>query len=161
MKALLIKQCPDGLRWYRDLVGQCVPFINDTGTEYRSREPAGYTNFVQYEDAEIVEEQKAMSQTPEKNNYGTLTISTDLYRNNISLVAKALAAIEFAPTRLEHNFMKDQFFIEGFSKSFKEIPEGNIAPQYYLEITNDEIGNLTVHARPANSNPAEQEEQKP
>ena len=55
MKRLLIKQCPDGMRWYRGLIGQTVPFLRDVGDEYKSREPAGYINFVQYEDAEIVE----------------------------------------------------------------------------------------------------------
>ena len=55
MKKLLIKQCPDGMRWYRNHVGQTVPFLKDVGDEYKSREPAGYINFVQYEDADIVE----------------------------------------------------------------------------------------------------------
>ena len=44
-----------GRRWYKDLVGELVPLISDTGTEYRSREPEGFTNFVQYEHCEIVE----------------------------------------------------------------------------------------------------------
>lgn len=43
------------MRWYADLVGQTVPFLGDVGGEYRSREPAGYINFVQYADAEIVD----------------------------------------------------------------------------------------------------------
>ncbi|WP_143872547.1 hypothetical protein [Catenovulum sediminis] len=55
MKKLLIKQCPDPLRWYRRLIGQTVPFLGDVGTEYKSKEPEGYINFVQYEDAEIIE----------------------------------------------------------------------------------------------------------
>lgn len=56
MKKLLIKQCPDSLRWYRDKIGQTVDFICDTAYgEYKSREDAGYINFVQHEDAEIVE----------------------------------------------------------------------------------------------------------
>jgi hypothetical protein len=54
-KKLLIKQCPDQHRWYANLIGQHVEYRGDTGTEYRSRETAGYTNFVQYDDAEIVE----------------------------------------------------------------------------------------------------------
>lgn len=62
MKALLIINS-DGLRWYRDQIGQCVPFINDTGTEYRSREPAGYTNFVQYKDAEIIQYREKRNET--------------------------------------------------------------------------------------------------
>lgn len=56
MKVLLIKQCPDQMRWYADLIGQKVPFLGDVGGEYRSRELDGYVNFVQYADAEIVEE---------------------------------------------------------------------------------------------------------
>jgi len=55
MKNLLIKQCPDPMRWYAGMIGQHVQFMGDVGTEYRSKEPAGYWNFVQYEDCEIVE----------------------------------------------------------------------------------------------------------
>jgi hypothetical protein len=43
------------MRWYAGFVGQYVPFISDEGNEYRSREPSGYINFVQYEDAEIIQ----------------------------------------------------------------------------------------------------------
>lgn len=57
MALLLIKKCPDRLRWYSDLVGQTVPYLGDAGFgEYKSREPAGYINFVQYEDAEIIKD---------------------------------------------------------------------------------------------------------
>ena len=55
MKELLIHQCPDRMRWYANLVAERVPFLGDEGTEYRSREPSGYINFVQYADADIVE----------------------------------------------------------------------------------------------------------
>lgn len=55
MKMLLIKQCPDKMRWYAGLVGENVPFLGDVGNEFKSREPDGYVNFVQYEDAEIVD----------------------------------------------------------------------------------------------------------
>ena len=48
------------MRWYSDLVGTLVPYLGDVGSEYKSREPAGYTNFVQYEDAEIVEDYSAL-----------------------------------------------------------------------------------------------------
>ena len=54
MKKLLIIDCQDCLRWYRDKIGQTVPFLGDVGSEYKSREPSGYTNFVQKSDAEIV-----------------------------------------------------------------------------------------------------------
>ena len=43
------------MRWYSELVGERVPYLGDVGTEYKSREPAGYINFVQYDDADIVE----------------------------------------------------------------------------------------------------------
>jgi hypothetical protein len=55
MKKLLIKKCPDSMRWYKDSIGELVDYLGDVGNEYKSREPAGYINFVQYTDAEIVE----------------------------------------------------------------------------------------------------------
>lgn len=55
MKQLLIKQCSDPMRWYANLIGQYVPLVRDNGQEWQSREPAGYINFVQYEDAGIIE----------------------------------------------------------------------------------------------------------
>jgi len=58
MAKLKIIQCPDPMRWYRDLIGQTVPFLEDMGNEYKSREPSGYVNFVQHDDAEIVENDK-------------------------------------------------------------------------------------------------------
>lgn len=55
MKMLRITQCSDALLWYRDLVGQLVPLRAVLGDCYASREPAGYTNFVNLQDA-VVEE---------------------------------------------------------------------------------------------------------
>lgn len=56
MAQLLIKQCPDPMRWYSGMIGQKVPYLGDVGWgEYKSREPAGYINFVQHKDAEIIE----------------------------------------------------------------------------------------------------------
>lgn len=52
--ALRITGCADSMRWYSDKIGKLAPFLGDTGTEYRSKEPEGYINFIQYEDAEIV-----------------------------------------------------------------------------------------------------------
>lgn len=53
---LLITQCPDSMRWYRDKIGEKVEYLGDVGDEYRSREPEGFINFVQYEDAVLVED---------------------------------------------------------------------------------------------------------
>ena len=55
MKALLITSSGDGMRWYADKVGETVPLLAIERTEYMSREDAGYTNFVQFADAKIVE----------------------------------------------------------------------------------------------------------
>ena len=55
MEMLRIIRCNDQLRWYANKIGELVPFLGDVGNEYKSREDAGYINFVQYEDAEIVE----------------------------------------------------------------------------------------------------------
>jgi len=54
-QALKIVRCQDPLKWYSRFVGKHVPLIAAEGTEYRSREPAGYTNFVAYNDAVVVE----------------------------------------------------------------------------------------------------------
>lgn len=63
-RALKILQCQDPLKWYSGFIGKYVPLIAAEGTEYRSREPAGYTNFVAYNDALIVE-----LETPESVHY--------------------------------------------------------------------------------------------
>jgi|TARA_B110000914_G_C15165352_1_gene310277 hypothetical protein len=55
MKALLITSKGDGMRWYAGMVGQTVPLLDIERTEYKSREPHGYINFVQFADAKIVE----------------------------------------------------------------------------------------------------------
>lgn len=92
----------------------------------------------------------------EKHKYGVLIISNKYYKHNIKSVAKALALIEFAPTRLEHNFMKEAFYIEGFSEAFEEIPTCHIAPHYILKITTDENGNLKTSTVIAAEHPAGQ-----
>ena len=55
MEALLITSKGDGMRWYADKVGEIVPLLAIERTEYKSREDAGYINFVQFADAKIVE----------------------------------------------------------------------------------------------------------
>ena len=56
MKRILITGCKDGMRWYSNKIGQTVEFICDTQYgEYKSREDAGYINFVQHEDGKIIE----------------------------------------------------------------------------------------------------------
>lgn len=54
MKALKIIKCSDSLLWYAKLIGRTVEFIKEVDEGYLSREPAGYTNIVRREDAEVV-----------------------------------------------------------------------------------------------------------
>ena len=58
MKMLKIISCDDNRKWYSNLIGQLVPLLSEEHGhyEYRSREPAGYINFVSKSDAEVVEE---------------------------------------------------------------------------------------------------------
>jgi hypothetical protein len=55
MEMLKIIQCPDSSRWYAGKIGDTVPFLGDVGNEYKSIEDDGYINFVQYDDAVIVD----------------------------------------------------------------------------------------------------------
>lgn len=54
MKQLLIKKCSDPQLWYAGLVGQQVPLVREIPEGYLSREPAGFTNIVRREDAEVI-----------------------------------------------------------------------------------------------------------
>lgn len=54
---LKITKCTDPLKWYSRFIGNYVPYLGleEANTpEFRSREPAGYINFVHVDDAEIV-----------------------------------------------------------------------------------------------------------
>lgn len=54
--ALKITGCSDASYWYSGMIGETVPYQGMLGDDgYRSREPAGYTNVVRFEDAELVE----------------------------------------------------------------------------------------------------------
>ena len=57
MKVLLITGCTDNLRWYSALIGKKVPLLStkENLVEYKSLEPAGYTNFVLNKDCVIVD----------------------------------------------------------------------------------------------------------
>jgi hypothetical protein len=54
MEMLKITNCADPMLWYADKVGDLVPYCGKWPEAYRSREPAGYSNIVKFEDAEIV-----------------------------------------------------------------------------------------------------------
>ena len=55
MKKLLITKCSDAHKWYANKIGQYVDYLGTSFGEYKSREDAGYVNFVSIEDAEIVD----------------------------------------------------------------------------------------------------------
>jgi hypothetical protein len=55
MKMLRITGAKDGLVWYAPLIGELVPFCGRWPEAYKSLEPAGYLNRVEFADAELVE----------------------------------------------------------------------------------------------------------
>ena len=50
------------MRWYANKVGELVPYLGDSMGAYKSREDAGYINFVHYEDAEVIPELTQLEQ---------------------------------------------------------------------------------------------------
>ena len=54
MQRLRITGAKDPMMWYADLIGELVPYCGRWPEAYKSREPAGYLNRVEFADAEIV-----------------------------------------------------------------------------------------------------------
>lgn len=54
---LRITKCNDPLMWYAGMVGQTVPLLRTIEKEgcYISVEPAGFSNIVKFEDAEVID----------------------------------------------------------------------------------------------------------
>lgn len=51
-----IKQCRDSMMWYASLIGFEFDVLSVEPTVYKTREPAGYINFILKEDAEVIDE---------------------------------------------------------------------------------------------------------
>lgn len=54
-KMIEVVSCTDGMRWYAGHVGETFPLLREFADELKTREPAGYTNFVLRKDARIIE----------------------------------------------------------------------------------------------------------
>jgi hypothetical protein len=54
-KGLKITQCRDGMRWYAGHVGEVFPLLATFRDEYKTREPAGYSNFIVKDDCKVVD----------------------------------------------------------------------------------------------------------
>jgi hypothetical protein len=81
MKMLRILACKDPLMWYANHIGELVPYCGRWREAYKSLEPAGYLNRVEFEDAEVVElapdgtiTALAETQTQMTNDQGQMTI---------------------------------------------------------------------------------------
>lgn len=61
MKMIELVQCSSFMYWYRDMVGQSVPLVREDSEYYWAREPAGYLNIVNKNDAVIREVSNADS----------------------------------------------------------------------------------------------------
>jgi predicted short-subunit dehydrogenase-like oxidoreductase (DUF2520 family) len=57
MKRLQIIKCSDPQMWYAGLVGKQVPLLREISEGYLSREPAGHTNIVKREDAQVIDDE--------------------------------------------------------------------------------------------------------
>ena len=55
MKAIRIISCSRSFYWYTKWIGHLVPYVREEGDVFWSREEAGYLNFVEKYDAEVVE----------------------------------------------------------------------------------------------------------
>lgn len=58
MKKLYIKSCSDPRMWYASKIGSTVPYLGGAGKccKHMAREDTGHINFVEYKDADIVDE---------------------------------------------------------------------------------------------------------
>lgn len=54
---LKIINCRDPCMWYAGLVGKTLELLWEDADGYWSREPAGYTNVVRREDAQVVNDE--------------------------------------------------------------------------------------------------------
>lgn len=52
---LKIISCDKADKWYANLIGEMVPLLAIEETEYKSRQPDGYINFVSKGDAVVVQ----------------------------------------------------------------------------------------------------------
>lgn len=55
MTRILVTGCYDPHRWYYKYIGWNFPYLGDRNGEYKTRQPDGYLNFIQHEDAELIE----------------------------------------------------------------------------------------------------------
>ena len=81
MKMLRIVACKDPQMWYANQIGDLVPYCGRWREAYKSLEPAGYLNRVEFEDAEVVElapdgtiRALPETQTQMTNDQGQMTI---------------------------------------------------------------------------------------
>lgn len=50
---LRITGCRDSMMWYAGMVGQTVPYLGRWPESFKSREPAGFINRVEFHDAQV------------------------------------------------------------------------------------------------------------
>lgn len=76
MQMLRITQCRDPLMWYASLVGELVPYCGNWREAYKSLEPAGFLNRVEFADAEIVTINQDGTVTPNVELTGPRSVPT-------------------------------------------------------------------------------------
>lgn len=67
-----------------------------------------------------------------QRRFGKFFIANECFDEQIAAV---LWALKFVPTRIEHLYHEAQFECIGYSPMFRELSEGEILPEYSLEIS--------------------------
>jgi hypothetical protein len=51
---LVVTNCSDSHKWYREHIGKTFPMLDEEPTEYKTRQPEGYINFISKEDCQKI-----------------------------------------------------------------------------------------------------------
>ena len=77
-----------------------------------------------------------------KKRLGKFYVSTELVMTGD--VLPVLTSMQFIPTRVEHLYHMGKFEYIGMSPIFPELGEGFMIPEYDVQLSKDDIGNVTV-----------------
>lgn len=75
---------------------------------------------------------------------GKLSFSTRLLEKDEEEIAEVLSQIKFMPYRVEHMLVTRSLEMIGTSFRFDDIGDGEIPPEYALEITRSDDGDIAV-----------------
>jgi hypothetical protein len=98
MHMLRITQCRDPLMWYSGLIGELVPFCGQWREAYKSLEPSGFLNRVEFADAEIVTLNADGTVTPVQKDRKQMKAQVERLERQL----KEMNAIIYGVTAISH-----------------------------------------------------------